>query len=91
MFLLAGHHDPTSRFAFLIKSLEIFVMGGLFLIAGVMFTGITFSLFNALGINPPEVVMRLFAAGGGGLIPVLATAVIYNLIGPRPGSHSAKG
>ena len=30
------------------------------------------------GITLPEVVLRLFIAGGGGLLPVIATAVIYN-------------
>jgi hypothetical protein len=77
-FLIADHRDPASRFAFLIKSLEVFIMGGLFAIAGGLFTGITTGLFAALDVDFPEVVQRLFFAGGGGLIPVVATAVIYN-------------
>lgn len=77
-FLIWSHRDARSRFAFMIKTLEVGVMGGLFAIAGGIFTGITFALFGALGIEPPVVVVRLFAAGGGGLIPVVATAVIYN-------------
>ena len=32
-FLMAEHRDPANRFAFLIKSLETFIMGGLFVIA----------------------------------------------------------
>ncbi|MFC2023508.1 hypothetical protein ACFLT5_02090 [Chloroflexota bacterium] len=78
MYLCAGHRDPANRFAFLIKSLEAFIMGGLFVIAGVLFTAITVGLFDALNVDFPELVMRLFIAGGGGLIPVVATAVIYN-------------
>ena len=78
VFLIARHRDPANRFSFLIKSLEVFILGGLFVIAGGLFTVITFGLFVALDIDLPEVVQRLFVAGGGGLIPVVATAVIYN-------------
>lgn len=77
-FLLFGNRDATNTFAFLDKSLELFVMGGLFVIAGGIFTGITVGLFDALGVTFPEAVMRLFIAGGGGLLPVIATAIIYN-------------
>ncbi len=77
-FLIAGRLDPANRFAFLIKSLEVFILGGLFVIAGGLFTTITVGLFSALDIAFPDPVARLFIAGGGGLIPVLATAVIYN-------------
>lgn len=78
VFLIFRHRDPTNRFAFLIKSLEVFVVGGLFVIAGGLFTAITFGLFDALSINLPDLVLRLFLAGGLGLITVVATAVIYN-------------
>jgi hypothetical protein len=76
--LVAKQRDPLNRFSFLIKSLEVFILGGLFVIAGGLFTGITFGLFGALDVNLPEMVQRLFIAGGGGLIPVIAVAVIYN-------------
>jgi hypothetical protein len=82
LFLIAKHHDSGNRFAFLIKSLEVFVMGGLFAIAGGLFTVITIALFDALDIAFPEVMQRLFIAGGGGLIPVVATAVIYDPTAP---------
>lgn len=81
-FLMRENHEPADRFAFLIKSLEIFIMGGLFVIAGGLFTVITAGLFSALNIDFPELVMRLFIAGGGGLIPVVATAIIYNPTAP---------
>ena len=77
-FLTARHRDPANRFGFLIKSLEVFILGGLFVIAGGLFTGITVGLFDALSVDFPELVQRLFIAGGAGLIPVVATAVIYN-------------
>lgn len=76
--LTHGHRDPTNRFAFLLKSLEVFVVGGLFVIAGGVFTGITVALFETLGVSFPEIVQRLFIAGGGGLIPVIAVAMVYN-------------
>jgi hypothetical protein len=77
-YLTARHRDPANRFSFLIKSLEVFILGGLFVSAGGLFTGITFGLFEALNVDLPDVVQRLFIAGGGGLIPVVATAVIYH-------------
>ncbi len=81
-FLTAEHRDPATRFTFLIKSLEVFILGGLFVIAGGLFTAITVGLFAALNIDFPELVQRVFIAGGGGLIPVVATAVIYNPMVP---------
>lgn len=77
-FLVAEHRDPENRFAFLTKSLELFVLGGLFVIAGGLFTGITVGLFAALDVEFPELVQRLFIAGGGGLIPLVATVLVYN-------------
>ena len=90
-FLVANHRDPGNRFAFLIKSLEVGIMGGLFVIAGGLFTGITVGLFEALQIQLPELVMRLFIAGGGGLIPVVATAVIYNAAASPAGQSFEDG
>jgi hypothetical protein len=78
LFLIDKHCEPANRFAFLIKSLEVFIFGGLFLIAGVIFTAITIGLFGALNVEVPELVTRLFIAGGLGLVAVLATAVMYN-------------
>ncbi len=78
VYLLWRRRDAENRFAFLIKSLEVGIMGGLLLIAGGLFTAITISLFQALNVVVPELVQRLLLAGGAGLIPVVATAVIYN-------------
>jgi len=89
--VIADHRDPRNRFAFLIKSLEVFIMGGLFVIVGGLFTGITVGLFGALDVEFPEIVIRLFIAGGGGLIPVVATAVIYNPTLPPAEQASHEG
>ncbi len=77
-FLTVKQRDPFNRFAFLVKSLEVFVVGGLFLIAGGLFTAITVGLFEALDVSFPDAVLRLFLAGGLGLITVVVTAVVYN-------------
>lgn len=74
---LASRGDQD-RFAFLVKSLEAFVVAGLLAIAGGLFVGITTGLFDALGIQLPTVVQRLFIAGGGGLIVVIAVALVYD-------------
>jgi len=78
MNLMWLRRDSDNRFAFLIKSLEVFILAGLFAIAGGIFVVITSGLFQALSIDLPEVVLRLLFVGGGGLIPVLAVAVLYN-------------
>ena len=70
--------DTDSRFAFLMKSLEVFVVGGVYLIVGMIFGGITLGMFQALSIQWPDVVIRLIAAGGAGLLPVMAVATIYD-------------
>jgi len=74
----------ANRFAFLVKSIDVFVTGGVYLIAGVAFGAITLGMFAALSIEPPEVLMRLIAIGGAGLIPVIAVATIYDpLLDPQ--------
>jgi hypothetical protein len=70
--------DAENRFAFFVRSLEAFVVFGLLAIAGGLLTVITAGLFNALGIELPMWVQRLFAAGGGGLIAIVAVALVYD-------------
>ena len=78
IFTLGLRSSTADRFAFLIKSLEVVIVAGLYLGAGVAFGGITVGLFAALGVRLPEILMRLVAAGGFGLLPVLALATIYD-------------
>lgn len=82
VYLTGKQRDPFNRFAFLIKSLEVFVVGGLFVIAGGLFTAITVGLFEALDVSFPDAVLRLFLAGGLGVITVVVTAVVYNPAAP---------
>jgi hypothetical protein len=78
--------DPRSlqgtRFAFIRKSMEVFVTGGLYLIAGMIFGGITFGMFEALDVTLPDAVTRLIAAGGAGLLPMIAVASVYDASRP---------
>ena len=75
-----GGRRETKPLAFLVRSLEVFVVAGLLAIAGGLFTAITVGLFDALGIQLPDVVMRLCGVGGGGLIATRRRGV-----GLRPG------
>jgi len=70
--------NDTNRFAFLIKSIEVMITAGVYLIFGMAFGGITLGLFAALGMTPPDVIIRLIAAGGFGLITIMAIATIYD-------------
>ncbi len=90
-YLLAGRPDPANRFAFLLKALEIVVVGGLFVITGGIFTAVSFILFEAIGIEISEALVRLFVIGGGGLIPVLAVALVYVPEAPPAGQSFGDG
>jgi len=67
-----------NRFAFLIKSIEVMITAGVYLIFGVAFGMITIGMFSALNITPPDIIMRLIVAGGFGLLPILAVATMYD-------------
>jgi hypothetical protein len=76
--LLGWRSTPDSRFAFLIKSIEVMITAGLYLIAGVAFGGITMGMFTALSITLPDAIIRLIVAGGFGLLPLMAVASVYD-------------
>jgi hypothetical protein len=76
--VLERRSNPQNKFAFLMKSVEVMITAGVYLIAGVAFGAITQGMFQALSIELPEIVMRLIVAGGFGLIPLLALASAYN-------------
>jgi hypothetical protein len=78
LFVLVGRTGTDDRFAFLTRSLHVFVMAGLLAIAGAIFVAVTVGLFAALSITLPSEVVRLLVAGGGGLIPVIAVAIVYD-------------
>jgi hypothetical protein len=49
--VLYARADHRNRFGFLIKSIEVFITGGLYLMAGGAFVAITVGMFDALNIN----------------------------------------
>jgi hypothetical protein len=78
VIILGRKADHQNRFAFLIKSLEIFVMGGIYVIGGAVFAMITQGLFLTINIRIPEEIEKLFFPGGIGLIILLAMASTYD-------------
>jgi hypothetical protein len=66
------------RFAYLKKSIEVMIVAGLYLIAGIIFGAITVGMFQALNITLPDFWLRLIVAGGFGLLPILAVATVYD-------------
>jgi hypothetical protein len=76
--VLSRRRDLIERFAFLLKAIEVCVVGGVYVIVGGIFAAITLGLFQAIGVQPPEYLQRLLVAAGGGAITVLAVATVYN-------------
>ena len=76
--VLGFNSSIEDRFAFLKKSIEVMIVAGLYLIAGIIFGAITVGMFTALNISLPDIWLRLIAAGGFGLLPVMAVATVYD-------------
>lgn len=65
-------------FGLLTKSLETIGAGGVYVIAGVAFVGLTFAMFSTLGVHMPIWAQRLLVGGGAGLLPAIAVASVYD-------------
>lgn len=76
--VLGWRSSAENRFAFLSKSIEAIGTSGVYSIAGFIFVGLTYAMFRVLGVNIPDVLVRLLIAGGAGLIPVIAVASVYD-------------
>lgn len=77
--LCAGMPDLWKQlYAFVLKSAETIVTAGLYLIAGVVFSGLTYGIFSVLGVDIPNEFAMRFAAWGLGVIPLLAVATVYD-------------
>ncbi len=75
---IMGLRSGEERFAFLIKSLEVFITGGLFGMAWGVFSMITIEMFRALNINLSNNMQLFIVIAGCGMIPVAAVASIFN-------------
>lgn len=77
--LILGHPDPARQcYAYLVKSVETVLAGGIYFAAVVIFLGLTYGIFAVLGINLPDDELQTVATWGLGAIPVLALASVYN-------------
>lgn len=77
--LTLGHPDPARQcYAYLVKSTETVLVGGIYVAAGAIFLGLTYGIFAVLGINLPQNILQTIAAWGIGAIPVLALASVYD-------------
>jgi len=82
--LLGWRSSAEDRFGFLTKSIEVIATAGVAAIAGGIFVGLTYAIFQAINVEIPDPLVRLLIAGGGGLIPILAVAAVYDpLAAPR--------
>lgn len=76
--VLGWRSSARNRFAFLTKSIEAIGTTGVALIVGGIFAGLTYLMFGAIGVEIPNVLLRLLIVGGFGLIPLLAVASVYD-------------
>jgi len=89
--LLRWRESARDYFAFLIKSVEVGLTGGIYGAAAGVFLGITTGLFAAIGIQFSDEVMRWLFPGVVGLIPVLAVASVYDPQLPPAGQRFDQG
>ncbi len=76
--LVGIRSNAQERFAFLLKTIEVGVTGGVYVIVGGMFAGVTLGLFAALSVQLPDDLIKALIAGGAGVICVLAVATVYD-------------
>ncbi len=76
--LVGWREDHDERFAFLLKSMEVLITAGLFAAGGMVASAITAGMFQSLGVEIPESIVRLAVALGAGMIPVLAITTMYD-------------
>ncbi len=77
--LCIGYSNPARQsFAYLVKSVEAVLTGGIFFGAGLIFVGLTYGIFAAIGIQLPEEDLVVVAGWGVGAIPLLAIGSVYD-------------
>ncbi|HEU5346743.1 MAG TPA: hypothetical protein VFU60_20515 [Ktedonobacterales bacterium] len=75
---LGLRYTARDLFGLLTKSLETIGSAGVYGIAVAAFVGLTYAMFATLQVELPQLWQRLLIAGGGGLLPVLAVASVYD-------------
>ena len=77
--LTLGRPDPARQgYAFLVKSVETVLTGGVYFGAGALFLGLTHGIFHVMGIKLSQTLLQTVAAWGIGVIPILALASVYD-------------
>jgi len=77
--LCVGRRDHLDQgYAFLVKSMETVLTGGIYFGAGVVFLGLTSGIFAVLGVKLPQYVLFTVAAWGIGAVPIVAVASVYD-------------
>ncbi len=77
--LTLGRPDPARQgYAYLVKSVETVLVGGIYFAVGAIFLGLTYGIFAVLGIHLPQDNLQSVAAWGIGTIPLLALASVYD-------------
>ncbi len=69
-----GDAPADQGYRFVLKSLSTVLSAGIFLAAGLVFSGLSYGIFAALGIELPDALMVRLAAFGIGAVPLLALA-----------------
>src|SRR5690606_3041207 len=78
--LCLGYTNPAKQsHAYLVKSVETVLTGGIFFGAGLIFVGLTYGIFAVLGIELPEDDLQVVAAWAIGAIPLLAIGSVYDV------------
>jgi hypothetical protein len=76
--LCAGRDNPYGQgYAFMIKSLETVMAGGIYLGSLAVFAGLTNGIFDVIGIELAEEKFQWVLACGIGIVPVMALASCY--------------
>lgn len=74
--------STADRFSLLIKSLEVVMTAGFFMLALGIFVGVTEMLFSTLHLDIPDVIIRLLITLGLGLTGLIAFTLCFNPLKP---------
>lgn len=77
-YLLFGRDRPEERFALLVKMLEGVFLAGIFVLVAGVLVSISGGLFTLFSVDFPDWLMRLALVGGGGMVPILVAAMVYD-------------
>ncbi|QXD15819.1 hypothetical protein GQ464_002400 [Rhodocaloribacter litoris] len=90
--LCLGYPNPARQaYAYLVKSVEVVLTGGIFFGAGMAFVGLTYGIFLVLGVELPEEDLQVVAAWAAGALPLLALGSVYDASVPPAAQDERAG